>query len=44
MVFGDFGTHLQRVLESRVRSEFSTRTLEQVNRILDDLAAAEGFA
>lgn len=43
MVFGDFGTHLQKVLESRVRSAFSNKTIGDVNAILDELAAADGI-
>ncbi len=40
LVTGDFGLILEDVLKSRVRSEPSTITLLEVNRLLDELANA----
>jgi len=40
MIVGDFGTILEDVLRSRVRSEFSEVTLKDVNDLLDALASA----
>jgi ATP-dependent DNA ligase len=40
MVVGDFGVILEDVLKQRVRSEFSTATLRDINELLDDLAHA----
>jgi DNA ligase-4 len=40
MVVGDFGVILEDVLKQRVRSEFSTATLKDINELLDDLAHA----
>ena len=40
MIVGDFGTILEDVLKSRVRTEFSEATLKDVNELLDALASA----
>jgi DNA ligase-4 len=40
MVVGDFGVILEDVLKQRVRSEFSTAALKDINELLDDLAHA----
>ena len=42
MVIGDFCSILENVLKTRVKSEYSSKTIGEVNQILDALAIAHG--